>query len=69
VAETDKTVENYIQNSKTDPLHPGALGLGQSTASMLVNVFLLLSYLTPIAAGIISDNYLGRFRTIRISLW
>jgi hypothetical protein len=69
VTAADTTIENYIQNSTTDPLHPGALGLGQSTASILVNVFLLLSFLTPIAAGIISDNYLGRFRTIRVSLW
>jgi POT family proton-dependent oligopeptide transporter len=61
-------LENYIQNSPDDPLHPGALGLGQSKATMLVNIFLILGYTTPMAAGCLADNYLGRYKVILISL-
>ncbi|KUJ16756.1 oligopeptide transporter [Mollisia scopiformis] len=57
-------LQNYIQNSFHDPLRPGALGMGQSIASILNNAFLALSYITPMFAAVISDEHLGRFRTI-----
>ena len=59
--------ENYIQNSSHDPLRPGALGLGQATASTVVNVFYMVSYATPMLAGIVTDVYLGRFKTVFLS--
>jgi len=60
--------ENYIQNMSTDPLRPGALGLGQSKATTLVNMFRIISYMTPVAAAIVADGYLGRYRTVLFSL-
>lgn len=39
--------ENYIQNPLHDPLRPGALGLGQNLATMVVTLFNLLMYITP----------------------
>jgi hypothetical protein len=60
--------ENYVQNPSKDSLRPGALGLGESRASLFVTLFLLISYLTPTLAAVVSDNYLGKFRTITISL-
>ncbi|PYH97916.1 oligopeptide transporter [Aspergillus ellipticus CBS 707.79] len=60
--------QNYVQNSPSDPLRPGGLGLGQSKASLLVNIFLIVSYVTPMAAGIVADGYLGRFRTVLLAL-
>lgn len=65
---TYKFLENYVQNSVSDPLRPGALGLGQSKASLLVNIFLIISYMTPMAAGILADGYLGRYRTVLLSM-
>ncbi|KAL1297995.1 hypothetical protein AAFC00_006501 [Neodothiora populina] len=61
-------LQNYVQNRRGDPVRPGALGLGESKASMLVTIFLLISYVTPTLAAVVSDNYLGKFRTISISL-
>ena len=40
--------ENYIQNPLHDPLRPGALGLGQNLATMVVTLFNLLMYITPL---------------------
>lgn len=61
--------ENYIQNSRTDPLRPGALGLGESIAGVMNNTFTLFSLVTPICAAIIADSWLGRFRTLCLALW
>ncbi|TAQ87321.1 hypothetical protein B7494_g4358 [Chlorociboria aeruginascens] len=60
--------QNYIQNSRTDPLRPGALGLGQSLAGVIQNCFTLFSLMTPICAAIIADSWLGRYRTLCIAL-
>ncbi|OCL01202.1 oligopeptide transporter, partial [Glonium stellatum] len=62
-----KVAENYIQNSSHDPLRPGALERGQATASTMVNAFYMCSYVTPMLAGIVSDVYLGRFKTVLLS--
>lgn len=48
---------------------PGALGLGQSTATTIFNVFFMYSYLVPVIFAIISDGYLGRQKTFLVSLW
>ena len=60
--------ENYIQNSRDDPLRPGALGLGQSIASLMNNLFTLYSLVTPLCAAIVADSWLGRFRTLCLAL-
>lgn len=60
--------ENYVQNASNDPLRPGALGLGESTATITLNAFRIVSYATPLASGILADTYLGRSRTVLFSL-
>lgn len=40
---------------------PGALGLGQSKATIIVNVVMISVYLTPIPGAILSDKY-GRYK-------
>lgn len=43
---------------------PGALGLGQSTATNIFNAFFLFSFLTPMAFALLSDIYIGRFKSL-----
>lgn len=61
-------IENFIQYSRNDPLHPGALGLGESLAALMINAFQMVSYATPLAAAVVADRYLGRMKTITYSL-
>ncbi|MCJ1273789.1 hypothetical protein MMC21_001582 [Puttea exsequens] len=61
-------LQNYIQNPLHDPLRPGALDLGQSLASLLVNCFNLLMYITPLVGAVVADSYIGRYRTLFWSL-
>ncbi|KAK6215462.1 hypothetical protein QIS74_08481 [Colletotrichum tabaci] len=58
---------NYMQNGRGDPLRPGALGWGQSRASQVSNVFNIISWLTPMASGIVADKGLGRYRTLCVT--
>ena len=60
--------ENYIQHDRSDPLRPGALGLGQSIAGVMNNIFTMYSLITPIGAAIVADTWLGRFRTLLMAL-
>ncbi|KAI1415383.1 oligopeptide transporter [Hypoxylon sp. FL1857] len=60
--------QNYLQNQPGNPLSPGELGLGQSTASIINNAFLFFSYLTPMPFAIVSDSWLGRYKTLLLSL-
>lgn len=60
-------VENYIQNSRDNIAVPGALGLGQSSATNISNAFYFFSFLAPIPFAIVSDTWLGRYKTLRIS--
>jgi POT family proton-dependent oligopeptide transporter len=60
--------ENYLQNKLNDEAVPGALGLGQSMASNISYGFLFFSYLTPLLFAIVSDTWLGRYKTLCISL-
>jgi POT family proton-dependent oligopeptide transporter len=66
---TDPRAENYIQNRRDDPLRPGALGLGQDIASLMINCFTLVSQVTPLATAAIADSYLGHYKTLRICFW
>nr|POF05424.1 putative peptide transporter ptr2 [Quercus suber] len=52
-------VENYLQNPLNDPLRPGALGLGQASATNLSYLFSLLVYTVPVFSAVIIDCYLG----------
>ncbi|KAH6686236.1 oligopeptide transporter [Plectosphaerella plurivora] len=60
-------LQNYIQNQRGGAI-PGALGLGQQTATNLNNMFLLIQFVTPIPFAILSDARLGRLKTLFISL-
>ncbi|KAI1503136.1 major facilitator superfamily domain-containing protein [Biscogniauxia marginata] len=60
--------QNYMQNPSDNYVVPGALGLGQSTATDISNAFLSISFLTPLLFGFISDMWLGRFKTLMIGL-
>ncbi|GAB7321934.1 hypothetical protein MBLNU13_g03002t2 [Cladosporium sp. NU13] len=58
-------LQNYTQNRRDDPLRPGALGLGQDIASLMINCFTLASQVTPLATAAIADSYLGHYKTLR----
>ncbi|KAH7320641.1 oligopeptide transporter [Stachybotrys elegans] len=62
------TWQNYLQNEPGNPLLPGALGLGQSTATAIQSGYLFFRYLAPLPFAIISDAWLGRHTTMHISL-
>ncbi|KAI1129717.1 MFS general substrate transporter [Nemania abortiva] len=62
------TWQNYLQNPRGNELLPGALGLGQSKATIIQNAFLLFEYITPFFFAFLSDGYLGRHKTMLISL-
>ncbi|KAF4628926.1 hypothetical protein G7Y89_g9224 [Cudoniella acicularis] len=57
--------QNYIQNAYKSPSGlPGALGLGQSTATRFTNFFQFFCYVTPVFGAIVADSYLGKVKTI-----
>jgi hypothetical protein len=60
--------ENYLQNQLNDPARPGALGLGQSTATNISNAYLLFAAIAPTPFAILSDTKLGRFKTLAVAL-
>lgn len=60
-------VENYTQYPRDSITIPGALGLGQATASTLSSAFYAFTFLTSLPFAIVSDAWLGRYKTICIS--
>ena len=58
--------ENYLQLSPDDPLRPGALGLGQARAVLIIYIWFVYSYSTPLAGGLLADCWLGRRKTIQV---
>ncbi|KAF2185753.1 hypothetical protein K469DRAFT_738776 [Zopfia rhizophila CBS 207.26] len=60
--------QNYMQNPRGDHALPGALGLGQATATNTSNAFFLFSFLTPMGFALVSDIWLGRYKTLMIGL-
>ncbi|KAI9762450.1 MAG: peptide transporter ptr2 [Chaenotheca gracillima] len=64
LSKISQAAENYMQNPRDDPLRPGALGLGQKTATGLSYFFSFWCYVTPILGAIIADSWLGRYKTI-----
>ncbi|KAL7904102.1 PTR2 domain-containing protein [Trichoderma velutinum] len=59
--------QNYMQNSADNVAIPGALGLGQAAATNISSAFLFLSFLVPTMFAILSDTWLGRYRTLCLS--
>ncbi|KAF2027273.1 DNA repair helicase [Setomelanomma holmii] len=58
--------QNYIANSYKDPNGlPGALGLKQSSATAMTNLFQSWCYLTPVVGAVVADQYLGKYATIK----
>jgi POT family proton-dependent oligopeptide transporter len=58
------SVENYLQLSPDDSVRPGALGLGQARAILIIYVWLIYIYCTPLVGGLLADCWLGRRKTI-----
>lgn len=58
--------QNYMQLPRDNKSQPGALGLGQQTATALSYFFQFWCYVTPILGAVIADTYYGRFKTISI---
>ncbi|KAL2257918.1 hypothetical protein VTK26DRAFT_8974 [Humicola hyalothermophila] len=56
--------QNYMQHERGFQTVPGALGLGQSTATSISNAFFVFLFLTPTLFGVISDVWLGRYNTL-----
>ncbi|KAI7858681.1 POT family-domain-containing protein [Circinella umbellata] len=62
--------QNYVQHPAPDSYpaeQPGAIGKGQQTATALGTFFQFWAYVTPVVAAIISDQYLGKYKTILLS--
>lgn len=58
--------QNYMQNDLDDPLLPGALGLGQSTATSLQYFWNFWCYCSPLIGAVVADQYMGRYNTIML---
>ncbi|CAE6490047.1 unnamed protein product, partial [Rhizoctonia solani] len=59
--------QNYIQRSGSENDWPGRLGKGQITATALNQVFYFLSYLTPVVASLLCDQWFGKYSVIATS--
>ncbi|KAF2262938.1 MFS general substrate transporter [Lojkania enalia] len=62
--------QNYMQNPRKADSRalPGALGLGQATATNVSNAFFLFSFLAPMLFAVVSDTKLGRYKTLVVGL-
>ncbi|KAI1113275.1 hypothetical protein F5Y14DRAFT_462656 [Nemania sp. NC0429] len=54
-------LQNYLQNSRGDRLHPG---LGQTGATAVNQVHMLWCFLMPLLGSVIADQYWGRVPTV-----
>ena len=57
-----------MQNPRGKLPVPGALALGQATAVNIYNAFFVFSFLTPLLFGLVSDLWLGRYKTLMVGL-
>lgn len=74
------TVQNFVQRKLltstgaapnpggTSDNNPGALGQGQQTATGLGTLFSFWCYVCPLFGAWLADTYLGRYKTIMISI-
>ncbi|KAK1981817.1 oligopeptide transporter [Colletotrichum cereale] len=60
--------QNYMQNERGSHAVPGALGLGQATATAISNGFFIFLFLTPTCFAVVSDVWLGRYKTLLLGL-
>ncbi|KAJ7718368.1 putative MFS peptide transporter [Mycena maculata] len=58
--------QNYMQNARDDPLRPGALGLGESTATRLSYLLTFLVYAMSFGGAVVADGWLGRYKTLAL---
>ena len=58
-----------MQHERDSGAVPGALGLGQSTATSISNAFLVFMFLAPMFFGVVSDVWLGRYNTLVLGFW
>ena len=58
--------QNYISNpyNNGNKEQPGALGLSQKGGTGLTDFFQFWCYVTPILGAVVSDQYLGKYKTI-----
>lgn len=56
--------QNYMQLERHGANRKGGLGLGQSSATALNYFFQFWCYITPIPGAIVSDLWLGKYKTI-----
>ncbi|CRG83377.1 Peptide transporter PTR2 [Talaromyces islandicus] len=57
-------LQNYVQNSRDDPLRPGGIGLGQAYATIVNLSFIMWCFVTPVVGAVVAEQYLGRLRTV-----
>ncbi|ORY08312.1 PTR2-domain-containing protein [Basidiobolus meristosporus CBS 931.73] len=57
---------NYVQFPAGNPDQAGALDKGQATSNAWKQFFTFFCYFTPLFGAVISDQYLGKFKTILI---
>jgi POT family proton-dependent oligopeptide transporter len=61
------TYQNYVTKSFHGNLGTGGLGMGNQAATGLVTFYQFWCYVTPLVGGLISDQYLGKYKTILYS--
>jgi POT family proton-dependent oligopeptide transporter len=60
-------VENYMQHNHDSISIPGALGLGPAAASNISSAFNTFMFLISVPFAILSDAWLGRYKTLCMS--
>jgi POT family proton-dependent oligopeptide transporter len=58
-----------MQHERGSGAVPGALGLGQSTATSISNAFFVFMFLAPMFFGVVSDVWIGRYNTLVLGFW
>ncbi|ORY59326.1 oligopeptide transporter [Pseudomassariella vexata] len=61
-----QVLQNYLQLFPDDPVRPGALGLGEARAVLIIYIWFIYSYSTPLVGGLVADCWLGRRKTIQV---
>ena len=57
-----------MQNPRHGSTNPGALGLGQQTATNISNAYLLVQFVAPLGFAVFSDLRFGRMKTLLFSM-